>query len=113
MRTPKIKDTDLVMMLPNAPYIASLMPRHFKNQKKTGATSEFGKHNYGTQLHYFDSRCMAELLGKTMTKGEMREMMTGFITDAPTYGVQGGNNPKVTAQRCMDALTKEGLIVTV
>jgi hypothetical protein len=113
MRTPKIKDTDLVMMLPNAPYIASLMPNHVKGQKQTGATSGFTKNKYGTLYNYFDYRCITELLGKTMTKGAMRTKMTGFVADAPTYGIRGGSSADISAERALACLIKEGLIVVV
>ncbi len=114
MRTPKVKDTDLVMMLPNAPYIASLMPNHVKGQKQTGATTGFNKNKkFGSQWHYFDCRCIAELLGKTMTKGDMRAKMTGFVADAPTYGSQGGTSAHISADRALACLMKEGLVVVV
>jgi hypothetical protein len=101
------------MFLPNAPYIASLMPNHVKGQKMTGATTGFNKNNYGTLYHYFDSRCIAELLGKVMTKGEMLRKMTSYVLDAPTYGTRGGTSANQNAERAFSCLLKEGLIVIV
>ena len=107
MRTPKIKDTDLFMMLPNAPYIANLMPNHVKGQKQVGRTTGFNKHAYGGVYHYLDSRMIAEMLGIVVSKKDMISKMTSFIEDAPTFGIKGGKTGIFSATRSLDCLIKE------
>jgi hypothetical protein len=117
MSRQKIANDEYLMLRPDAPFVASLMPDHRGKvtgySANTGKSTRFCKHPYGTGFNYFDSRCVKELLGVVMTKSAMLEVMTGYFLDYPNFGVRGGkaSSCRVAANRCLYALYREGLIV--
>lgn len=115
----RVEDNELVQLLPDAPYRASLLPDHprtvtgYAGRERT--STRFCKHPYNTGFNYFDQRCVQELLGKTMTKREMIDRMAHFFLEYPGHGTRGGTDRScwVGANRCFYALLKEGLISRV
>ena len=108
----RTKSNTLVMIQPMATYIAGLMPSHVKGQKHNGSTTMYFKHSSGTMMAEFDYKTVS-LLGKVMTRKEMVELFTQFVSECKGFGKKGGKRADVTANRAFSCLLKEGLIVRV
>lgn len=110
----RIKSTDLVMLHPMAPYIASQMPDHSKGKSTgtSGLTSRYCKHTAKSMIH-FDYLTLS-LLGKVMTKQQMIEKYAEFHRSYDGYGSKGGKDYAIrSAQMCFSMQVKEGLVFKV
>jgi hypothetical protein len=111
----RIKSTDLVMLHPMAPYIASQMPDHPKGPLKgklVGKTSRYCKHTAKSMIH-FDYLTLS-LLGKVMTKQKLLDKYVEFHRSYEGYRSKGGGDYATrSAQMCFNSQLKEGLILKV
>lgn len=109
-----MKDTEIVMIDPMAPYKATLMPDHpkRKNASSLGNTTRYGKHKTPGMI-WFDYKTLS-ILGKPMTKANMLKCFESFSRSYPKYGSKGGGDyAEYQAKRFFSCMVKEGLIVKV
>ena len=106
----KVKQTDMVMIDPMAPYRASLMPDHLNNKSIDGKTSRYFKH--GNRIAMAVDYGTISLLGRPMTRQQMVDKFANFIRHSPGYGRKGGSDYAPNqANRHFCGMLKEGLIV--
>jgi hypothetical protein len=98
------------IIIPTAPYVASLMPKHQGNVR-VGNTTSFGRKQYGCIQHYLDSKIIENLLGRPMSDTDMLNEFETYINDAPTS--KTSKDPKKMAYRAFYHMKKEGLIIEV
>ena len=110
--TSRTTPNTLVMLHPMSAYMSMQMPKHTPGVKQNGSSTMYFKHPSGTQMAEFDYKT-ASILGQVMTRKEMIELFTQFVTECRTYGKRGGKKPEITAYRAFSCLLKEGLIVRV
>ena len=102
----------LVMIHPIAPYLSKQMPNHIPGVKQDGSTTRYFKHPSHHQMAEFDYKTVS-ILGQVMTRKEMIDLFTKFVSECRTFGIKGGKKPQDTANRAFSCLLKEGLIVRV
>jgi hypothetical protein len=105
-----VKNSDIVMLLPDAPYLAMQMPDHVPGVPRTGKTSGYFKFPPGTMWHAFHYMTVS-ILGKPMSKEKMLERFEQFIKECPTFGSKGGTRADANAYRAFRCMYNEGLIV--
>jgi hypothetical protein len=110
----RIKDNDMVMLDPMAPYRAMMMPNHPKGGgPRDGTTTGYCKHpDTEGAWRDFDYRTLS-ILGIPMTKQQMVEKFTKFVEDYRNFGSRGGTRSDVSAKLAFNSLYKEGLILAL
>lgn len=101
----RINKNTLVTVRHDAVYISHQSPTctYWKPSKVSPSTSE-GHITY----------MILGLLGQTMSRGTLKELITEFVATAPTTGTRGGSEDNYgnTADRVICYMKKHGLILT-
>lgn len=109
----RIKDTDIVMIDPMAPYRAMQMPNHSAAGPRDGTTTGYCKHpDTEGAWRDFDYRTL-RILGVSMTKAQMIDQFTKFVEEYKNFGTRGGTRSDVSAKFAFNAMVKEGLILKI